>query len=222
VRFDSPKAGTLEVVGVSRDAKYDEPTERPRPFLYLPLAQHPVIDTETLLVRTRAGALVRPIALEEVIHGLDSRLPAFDVRPFETVLSDRADKQRAMTVLFASFGLLAMALASLGLYGVMAYTMACRTREMGVRLALGATPGQLVRLVARDGLRLALIGTFIGVMLALPLAKVLGAVVFGIDIGDVAGFTASCALLIVVAVIAAVLPAHRAVRLDPMTALRTE
>ena len=222
LRFDSAHARPLEVAGVAKDAKYDEPTERPRAFLYLCLAQQPVFDTETLLVRTLAGASVRATALEDAIHGLDASLPAFDVRPFDAVLRDRADKQRAMTVLFASFGLLALLLASLGLYGVMAYTTACRTREMGVRLALGATPGQLTRLIARDGLRLALIGTCIGAVLALPLAKVLGALVFGIDIADLAGFAASCALLIVVAVVAAVLPAWRATQLDPMAALRTE
>ena len=174
VRFDSPKAGTLEVVGVAQDAKYDEPTERPRPFLYLPLAQHPVIDTETLLVRMRAGsacatdrarrchtrarspvACIRRAAVRDGAARAGGQAAGHD-RPVRQLRAARDGAGLARP------------------FGVMAYTMACRTREMGVRLALGATPGQLIRLVARDGLRLALIGTFIGVMLSRSVGKGVG------------------------------------------------
>jgi ABC-type antimicrobial peptide transport system permease subunit len=146
----------------------------------------------------------------------------FDVRPFDTVLRDRADKQRGISALFAGFGLLALLLASLGLYGVMAYGVARRTREIGVRLALGATPGQLTRLIARDALRLALTGVVVGAALALPLARALGALIFGVQIADLATFAGTCALLVAVAMVAAILPARRASRLDPIVALRTE
>jgi predicted permease len=221
-RLDEGKAETFEVIGVARDSKYDEPTESPRPFLYLCLAQQTVFDTDTLLVRASSVAPVSPSAVAGAIRALDPLLPVFDVRTFDAILRDRADKQRAMTVLFAGFGLLALLLAALGLYGVMAYATARRTREMGVRLALGATPAQLIALVARDGLRLALIGTVIGVSLAVPVAKVLGALVFGIDVNDLAGCAGACGLLIAVALVAAVLPARRAIRLDPIAALRTD
>ena len=159
VRFDDAAAETMEVVGVARDSKYDEPTEHARPFLYVCLGQRSVFDTETLLVRAAGSTPLSPAALENAIRALDPLLPVFNVRTFDDVLRDRADKQRAMTVLFAGFGLLALLLAAIGLYGVMAFTMAGRTRELGVRLALGATPNQLIQLVALDGLRLALIGT---------------------------------------------------------------
>ncbi len=211
-----------QVIGVARDAKYDDATEDPRPFLYLSLAQHAQLDRETVIVRTAGTAALATPLVQAQIRALDPALPVFDVRPFELVLRDRADKQRGISALFASFGLLALLLASLGLYGVMAYAVTRRTREIGVRLALGATPAQLTRLIAGDGLRLALMGVAIGAVLALPLASVLGALIFGVQIADLATFAGTCGLLIAVAMVAALFPARRAARLDPIVALRTE
>jgi predicted permease len=210
------------VVGVARDAKYDEATEDPRPFLFLSLAQHSPLDRETVIVRVARASVPAGAAVQAAIHALDPALPVFDVRPFEIVLKDRADKQRGLSALFAGFGLLALLLAALGLYGVMAYAVTLRTREMGVRLALGATPAQLTRLIAADGLRLALMGVAIGGTLSLPLARVLGAMIFRVQIADLAAFAGTCALLVGVALVAAFLPARRAARLDPMAALRTD
>jgi predicted permease len=220
VRLD--EGFTVQVIGVARDTKYDDATEDPRPFLYLSLAQHAQLDRETVIVRTAGtSALVIPL-VQAQIRALDAALPVFDVRPFETVLRDRADKQRGISALFAGFGLLALLLASLGLYGVMAYAVTRRTREIGVRLALGATPAQLTRLIAGDGLRLALTGVAVGAVLALPLASVLGALIFGVQVADLATFAGTCGLLMAVAMVAAFLPARRAARLDPIVALRTE
>jgi putative ABC transport system permease protein len=220
LRFD--EGDPVQVIGVARDAKYDDATEDPRPFLYLSLAQHAQFDRETVIVRiTGAAALATPL-IQAQIRALDPALPVFDVRPFETVLRDRADKQRGISALFAGFGLLALLLASLGLYGVMAYAVTRRTREIGVRLALGATPAQLTRLVTSDALRLALTGVAVGAVLALPLASVLGTLIFGVQVGDLATFASTCGLLVAVAMIAALLPARRAARLDPIVALRTE
>ena len=213
---------TFEVVGVARDAKYDEPTEDPAPFLFVSLAQFSTLDRDTVIVRTATAPALVGTALQAQIRALDPALPVFDVRSFDGVLKDRADKQRGISALFAGFGLLALLLAALGLYGVMAYAVTRRTREMGVRLALGATPGQLTRLIAGDGLRLALTGVAIGGTLALPLAHVLGALVFGVQIADLAAFAGTCALLVAVALVAALLPARRAARLDPIVALRTD
>jgi len=212
----------VEVVGVARDAKYDEATEDPRPFLYLALAQHSQLDRETVIVRSVSSTPLTAAAIVSQIHSLDPALPVFDARSFEMVLRDRADKQRGVSALFAAFGALALVLASLGLYGVMSYAVTQRTHEIGVRLALGATPRQLMNLIAGDGFRLAMIGVAVGGLLALPLAAALGALIFGVQIADLATFTATCALLVAVAMIAAVLPARRAARLDPVAALRTE
>jgi predicted permease len=213
---------TVDVVGVARDGKYDEPTEATRPFLYLSLAQHSQLDRETAMVRTTTAPALAAAALQAQIRALDPAMPVFDVRPFETVLRDRADKQRGISMLVGAFGLLALLLAALGLYGVMAYSVTRRTREIGVRLALGASPPQLTSLIARDGLRLALIGVAMGTALGLPLSYALGTLVFGIQIGDFAAFAAACALLVAVAMAASLLPARRASRLDPMIALRAE
>jgi predicted permease len=220
LRFD--EGYSVQVIGVARDVKYDEATEDPRPFAYLSLAQHAQFDRESVIVRTVGAAAPAGPLVYAQIRALDPALPVFNVRPFETVLRDRADKQRGISALFAGFGLLALLLASLGLYGVMAYGVARRTREIGVRLALGATPGQLTRLIARDAFRLALTGVVVGAVLALPLARALGALIFGVQIADLATFAGTCALLVAVAMIAAVLPARRASRLDPIVALRTE
>ena len=218
IQIDQERA---EVIGVVRDSKYDEATERPRPFLYRALAQHAQIDRETLIVRG-AGGGVTAAAVQAEIRAVDAALPVFDLRSFETVLRDRADKQRGISALFAAFGLLALMLASLGLYGVMSYAVTRRAHEMGVRLALGATPRQLIRLIAADGFRLAMSGVLAGVLLAFPLARVLGALIFGVQIGDLLTFAATCAVLVAVAMVAAVLPARRAGRLDPIAALRME
>jgi predicted permease len=219
VRFEGHR---VQVVGVARDAKYDEPTEDPRPFMYLSLPQHSQLERETVIVRTARGALLAAPLVQAQIQAIDPTLPVFDLRTFEGVLTDRADKQRAPSALFAGFGLLALVLASVGLYGVMAYAASRRTRELGVRLALGSTPGQLVRLLAADGLRLSLTGVAIGVVLALPLAQALGALLFGLRIADLATFAGTCLLLVAVAMLAALLPARRAARVDPIVALRTE
>jgi len=212
----------VRIVGVARDSKYDEATEGPRAFLYLSLAQYPTLDRETILVRTTGSPALIASAVHEQLRALDASLPVFDARTFDDVLKERADKQRGLSALFAAFGFVALLLASLGLYGVMACAVARRTREMGVRLALGASPAQLIQLIVRDGLRLALTGVAIGCVLALPVAQVLGALIFGIRIGDLATFAATCALLVGVALAAAVLPARRASRVDPIAALRAD
>jgi predicted permease len=212
----------LTVVGVARDSKYDEPTEDPRPFMYLSLAQHSTLDRETVFVRTREPFSGVETAVRGHVRALDPTLPVFDARPFGRVLADRADKQRGVSALLAGFGALALVLAALGLYGVMAYAVATRTREMGVRLALGASPAQVMRLIAVDGLRLALAGVVVGVVLSVPIAQSLGTLLFGMQIGDAAAFAGASTLLVAVAMAAALLPARRAARLDPIAALRND
>jgi predicted permease len=211
----------IQVVGVARDAKYDEPTEDPRPFMYLSLDQDPQLDRETIVLRAATAPGVMLPALRKGIQALDPTLPVFEVRPFSAVIKDREDKERGISTLLGVFGLVALLLAALGLYGVMSYAVALRTREMGIRIALGATPAQLTTLITRDAMRLSLIGVAIGAILSLPMAYALGALLFGVQIADVAAFALTCALLVAVALAAAFVPARRAARLDPVVALRT-
>ena len=213
---------SVQIIGVARDAKYDETTEDPRPFLYLALNQHSEIDRETVIARSLASTTLSGAAIRGQIHALDPALPVFDVKSFADVLRDRADKQRGISGLFALFGVLALALASLGLYGVMSYAVTRRTHEIGVRLALGAPPRALIRLIAMDGLTLTITGVVVGTVLAYPLARALGALIFGVQIADLATFGVTCAVLVSVAMAAALLPAVRASHLDPIAALRTE
>jgi predicted permease len=212
----------IRVVGVARNSKYDEVTEDPRPFMYLSIDQNPQLDRETVLVRAATASAGLAVALRAAIQGLDPALPVFDVRPLSALFADRNDKQRGVSALLAGFGTVALLLAALGLYGVMAYAVTRRTREMGIRLALGATPAQLTSLIARDGLRLSIVGVAIGGFLSLPMAYALGSLLFGVQIADVAAFALVCVALVLVATVAAVLPARRAARLDPLLALRTE
>jgi predicted permease len=213
---------TVRVVGVAQNSKYDEVTEDPRPFMYLSIDQNPQLDRETVLVRAAMVTAGLTGSVRAAIHDLDPALPVFDVRPLGAVLIERSDKQRGVSALLAGFGTVALLLAALGLYGVMAYAVTCRRREMGIRLALGATPSQLTTLVARDGLRLSALGVAIGGILSLPMAYALGALLFGVQIADVAAFGVICLVLVLVGTIAAVLPERRAGRLDPLAALRAE
>lgn len=213
---------SVQIVGVARDAKYDEATEDPRAFLYFALDQHSMIDRETVIVRSSGSAPLAATVVRDQLHALDPALPVFDVRSFADVLRDRADKQRGVSALLAAFGVLALTLASLGLYGVMSYAVTRRTHEIGIRLALGATPRQLIRLIAEDGFQLTVKGIGIGTVLAYPLARALGALIFGVQIADLATFATTCIVLLAVAMAAALLPAIRAANLDPVAALRTE
>ena len=192
------------------------------PFLYVSLAQHSPLERETVVIRASGTLAAIGGAVQSTIRTLDPALPVFDVHPFESILRERADRQRGISTLLAAFGVLALLLAAVGLYGVMAYAVTSRTREMGVRLALGASPDQLAMLVTRDGVTLALRGLVIGTLLALPMASALGALVFGVQIGDVGAYIAACALLLVVSIGAAFLPARRVAAMDPMVALRAE
>jgi predicted permease len=212
----------VQVVGVAANAKYDEATEDPRPFMYLSLDQAPQLDRETAIIRASVspGGLIPAVRAQ--IQALDPTLPVFDVQPLTKGLEDRADKQRGISTLLGAFGGVALILAALGVYGVMAYAVARRTREMGIRIALGASAAQLTTLITRDALRLSMIGIAIGGALSLPMAYALGALLFGIQIADIAAFIVTCALLAAVAVCASLIPARRAARLDPVVALRAD
>ena len=213
----------LEVIGVARDGKYDALSDDVRPFVYLPFAQqgHPSAEI-SLLVRTSGDAGLRLEALAREVRAIDPTLPVYDVRTLEDVLERRASERRSGAAILAAFGGLALILATVGVYAVMAHAVGARTREIGVRVALGAGRRDVVRLFVGEGTRLAGIGVLAGLALALALTQLLRGLIFGVAATDVMTFAAVSTLLLGAALLAAWLPARRAARVDPVAALRSE
>jgi predicted permease len=216
--------GWTEVVGVVADGKYLMLGEEPRPYFYLPLAQRyqsPI----TLMVRAAGDpdALVAP--LRGTLRELDPDLPLFNVRSMEDHVKNSVFglmPLRMGAAMAAGQGAIGLLLAVMGLYAVVSYTVSRRTREIGVRLALGARRGDVVRLVVRDGLRLTIIGVVIGLVFSLGLGLVLSGALYGVNAMDVGVYAGVTSLLLVVSALACYLPARRATRVDPLVALRTE
>jgi putative ABC transport system permease protein len=153
---------------------------------------------------------------------VDSSQPIFDVRPVEDVVAASLAQRRFTLTLMLLFGFVALVLAAVGIYGVMAYTVAQRTQELGIRVALGATPATVLAMVMRDGMRLVGLGLALGGAAALALTRVGASLLWGISTTDVGTYVGIAALLAAIALVAIIIPARRATRVDPMTALRSE
>ena len=221
VSIEGPTGPWLTVVGVVRNTRYNSLGERVPDFMYLPFAQH--YRAEMILqVRTANAPPTMATTLRDLVRSLDSRLPPTPV----TLLGDDMRIVLLPSELGAGllgvFGLLALLLASVGIYGVTSYSVAQRTREMGIRSALGATARDLVLLLARQSMRVVLIGAGIGVLLALASARLLTSQLYGVTATDPLTFLVMPALLLAVALLATLVPARRATRVDPADALRTE
>jgi predicted permease len=212
----------IDVVGIARDGKYVMLAEAPRPYLYLPLSQHyqsPI----TLIARSGSDSTGLAKPLQRLLNEMDPDLPVFNVRTMEDHLRDSVFALmplRMGATMAGVQGLVGLLLAVMGLYAVVSYAVARRTREIGVRMALGAARSDVVRLVVREGMWLSLIGVGIGLVLALGLGLVLSKVLYGVAPADPGVLGAIVLLLLVVSALACYLPARRATRVDPMTALR--
>jgi putative ABC transport system permease protein len=161
-------------------------------------------------------------AVQHELLAVDPALPGFFARTLEQQISLAFLPARLAGIVSAAFGLLALALATVGIYGVVAYSVAQRTREMGIRLALGATPGDVLRLVLGQGMRLVALGIVIGAAGALGLAQLVGGFLYDVHAADPGSYLAATALLTAMAIVSCYLPARRATRVDPMAALRHE
>jgi len=224
MRFRLGRDGNMEVIGVARNIGATGLLEENLPLVYVPYTRHPTIlgMGSTLLVRTAGDPAAVVPALRREVRELDATLPLFDVRTLADLVDRELGTQRRLTALVSSFGLLALLLAALGLYGVMAYTVAGWTREIGLRIALGALDRNVVGLFVRDGLRLTAIGLAAGVLLALALGRLVASVVRDVQPLDPAAALGVLATLSLAATLASYLPARRAARVDPMRALRVE
>jgi ABC-type antimicrobial peptide transport system permease subunit len=161
-------------------------------------------------------------AIRRQVQSLDPNLPVFNVKTFADQIEESVSRERLVAWLSTFFGLFALLLAALGLYGVMAYTVARRTREIGVRIALGARAGDVVWMVMRETLLMALVGVVIGLPLALAASRLTDGLLFGLSGADPLTIIVATLVMIVVATLAGYLPARRAARVDPMVALRYE
>jgi predicted permease len=214
----------IEVVGVAADGRYVMMAEEPRSYFYLPFDQHyrsPV----TLMVRTAAdpGGLLGPV--QGLLRELDPDLPVYNVRTMERHLRESvfALLPLRMGAAIAAFqGLVGLLLAVLGLYAVVSYAVGQRTHEIGVRMALGARRSDVLRLVLREGMRLTVVGSAVGVLVALGVAFGLSRLLYGVEAVQPAVIGGITALLLAVSALACYLPARRATRVDPMVALRYE
>jgi predicted permease len=212
----------LTVVGVVSDVMLGGPMEAKRPTVYLPQLQYPETKQLTLLVRTRGQPGPLADAVRREIRRMDPNLPVFNVHTLaEYKQLKLADRMNGASIL-GGFGALALLLASIGVYGVLAFSVIQRTREIGIRIALGARRRDVVSLFVERGMRLTLIGVGIGVALSVALSKLLQGMLFGLTPTDAATFLGVALLLGGVALLASWFPARRAARVDPMQALRYE
>jgi predicted permease len=206
------------VVGVARDSKVATLTEKPTPFVYFPLSQ---VYRTTMLVHARVAG--DPLAfgktVEQAIHQLNPDLVVFDVNSLEISEQMNTFPQHIAGTFVGAFGLLALILAAVGIYGVTAYTTRQRAHEIGIRMALGASKEDILRLVLGRGLRLTFIGLTLGLAASFALTRYLSTLLLGVTSTDALTFSSVALLLCAVALLACFLPARRAMRVDPMVAL---
>ena len=211
----------FKVVGVARDTKVTGLNEKPMPFVYLPLYQ---VYRANMIVNARVAGdpLTFANTIEKAAHELNPELVVYDVTTLELRAQFASFGQRVAGTFVGAFGLLALALAAVGIYGVTSYTTRQRTHEIGIRVTLGATKQDVLRLVLSHGLRLTLAGVGLGLILSLVLTRFLSGLLLGVTSTDALTFSSVAILLSAVALFACFLPARRATRVDPMVALRHE
>jgi len=212
----------MEVIGVVRDSKFTTLRDEVPRFVYMPYAQEESLDTMTFYVRMRGDAGGVPTAVRQVVQRLDPNLPIFDLKTMEAQVDQSLFLERLVASLSMLFGGLATVLASIGLYGVMSYTIAGRTRELGVRIALGAQRADVLRMVLKEAMFLVLIGIAVGVPASFASSRVISSMLFGLKPHDPVAMVTVIALLAAVGALAGFIPARRATKVDPMVALRYE
>ncbi len=221
-RFGYGTPADVEVVGVVKDVRANEIRETPQRLIFYPLAQAPQEYITSLEVRTDRPVDVVIPALRKTLGQADPNLPVREVAPVAELLTRGLLIQRLVARLVSGFGILALLLAGLGLYGVLAYSVSRRTNEMGVRIALGAAPSTVSRLVLRECLRLVVPGLLLGLVLWVPALRVTRKLVYGLSPLDPATLIGATAVLFAIGVAAALLPAWRASRVDPLSAMRAQ
>jgi len=223
--FNNDAAPWIEIIGVAaaihnqaldRDATADVYMPyRENPYLYAPAAM-------TLVLRTVQDEATLGQAIRRVVSSMDRSLPVSHIRPMEAYVADSSAPRRFNVILLGAFAAIALILATAGLYGVMSYLVSQRTSEIGIRMALGARPMDVLKLVVRKAMLLAGSGVLLGMAAAAAATRLLSSLLFGVEARDPMVFTVAPAILIAVAMLASYIPARRASRVDPLVALRME
>jgi predicted permease len=217
---DDPRG--IEIVGVVQDGKAYSLRDKPERFFYVPALQAESPSEMTFYVRAAGGSETLGGRLRAAVRELDASLPVFAMRTVEAQVDESLFFERMIAALSAAFGFLATLLAALGLYGVMSYTVVRRTREIGIRMALGAERSRVLWLVLREVVVMAALGVALGLPAAIGLGRLVSSQLYGLSPTDPATLALATAVLGSVAFLAGYLPASRATRVDPMTALRHE
>lgn len=221
ISFSSASGPFVQIVGIAKDGKYFNIGEEPRSFVWVPLDQS-YQSSITMVVRTEGEPGPMIDAVRGELQRLDPSLSLFDVKTMNEHMKLSLFPIRIAAAVLGGFGLLALILAATGVYGVTSYSVAQRTREMGLRMALGADPGDVLRLVMGHGVRLTAIGVAAGLIVAYALTRLMSSVLFGVSANDVTTFAGVSALLALVAIGAGFIPARRATRVEPIEALHYE
>ncbi|MBV9927383.1 MAG: ABC transporter permease [Acidobacteria bacterium] len=210
-----------EIIGIVGDVRYDNLTAEAEPFAYYP---HPelVYSTMTMVIRTAGDPAEMAPAARREVAAIDADQPVSDVRTMTQVMAETVSRARFNTLLLAVFASLATLLSAIGIFGVMSYSVQLRTREIGLRMALGAQPGRVMMLVLRQGLLLTLFGIGAGLAGALVLTRLMSSLLYGVTASDPLTFAAIVVVLGAVSLIACYIPARRATRVDPLIALKYE
>jgi putative ABC transport system permease protein len=213
--------GYHEIVGVVGSVHHEGLDQNPNPTMYVPYRQD-IFSGMWILARTSGDPAQLAGAARQTVRAIDPALPAYGMGPLTEAVTESVAQRRFSMLLLTLFAGIALFLAAVGLYGVVAYAVTQRTQEIGVRMAIGARPADVLRLVVGDGLKLATIGVVLGIGVALAMARVIESMLFEVEPYDAASYGAVAAVLLAIAALACYVPARRAMRVDPLVALRQE
>ena len=209
------------IVGIVGNVRQESITDEVTPEIYVPFAQMGV-NSVTLVVRTTSDPLALAGSVRSEVLAIDKNQPVYDVKTLAQRVDEAVAVSRSLMLLFASFALLALVLGAVGIYSIVSYSVTQRTHEIGIRMALGARAGNVLRLIMKNGLTLVLAGILIGVGTAFMLTRFLTTLLFGVEPTDSTTFVVVSTVFLVIAMVAALIPALRATRVDPVIALRDE
>jgi predicted permease len=212
----------MEIVGVVRDSRYASVKEDTRPLFYAPLPQRETMNSFFVYVRTALPEASMISQIRRTMAGIDRNLPLDPLRTMQQQAERSTHVERVIVKLSATFAVLATLLAIVGLYGVMAYSVASRTREIGIRMAFGASQGPIQGMVLGEAAKVLLVGTALGLAAAFWLTRYVESLLFGIGAGDPPVYVSATVAILAAGLMAALMPARRAARVDPMTCLRYE